>query len=155
MCNLLCNITDLQINFILWVRHTTLSTIRLLRCVLFNVPLYMVCWCVLFNVPLDNLSLIWRLGSVNEKLNFYFTAGEILATADLSQHTVPGYDLFVYVYDGNTLVGPRTLTVIISGKTSLITKKYKNYVVTRLVSHIIKIMVVFCINSGFLCLVFF
>lgn len=115
----------------------------------------MVCWCVLFNVPLDNLSLIWRLGSVNEKLNFYFTAGEILATADLSQHTVPGYDLFVYVYDGNTLVGPRTLTVIISGKTSLITKKYKNYVVTRLVSHIIKIMVVFCINSGFLCLVVF
>ncbi|XP_056008142.1 cadherin-23-like [Ostrea edulis] len=42
-------------------------------------------------------------------------SGEILATSDLSQHTVPGYDLFVYVYDGNTLVGPRTLTVIISG----------------------------------------
>ncbi|XP_061179511.1 protocadherin-like wing polarity protein stan, partial [Saccostrea echinata] len=42
-------------------------------------------------------------------------SGEILSTSDLSQHTVPGYDLYVYVTDGKTLVGPRTLTVIISG----------------------------------------
>ena len=46
----------------------------------------------------------------------FLAAGEILATSDLSQHTVPGYDLYVYVSDGKTLVGPRTLTVIISGK---------------------------------------
>lgn len=42
-------------------------------------------------------------------------SGEILATADLSSHTVPGYDLYIFVNDGKTLVGPRTLTVIISG----------------------------------------
>ncbi|XP_078310911.1 uncharacterized protein LOC111132593 isoform X2 [Crassostrea virginica] len=42
-------------------------------------------------------------------------SGEILATTDLSSHTVPGFDLYIYVYDGKTLVGPRTLTVIISG----------------------------------------
>lgn len=44
-----------------------------------------------------------------------FEAGEILATSDLTSHTVPGYDLYIYVNDGKTLVGPRTLTVIISG----------------------------------------
>lgn len=59
-----------------------------------------------------------------------FLAGEVLATADLSQHTVPGYDLFVYVYDGNTLVGPRTLTVILSGKTMQITRICKNDIVS-------------------------
>lgn len=48
---------------------------------------------------------------------FAIAAGEILATTDLSSHTVPGFDLYIYVYDGKTLVGPRTLTVIISGKT--------------------------------------
>ncbi|XP_052706933.1 protocadherin Fat 4-like [Crassostrea angulata] len=42
-------------------------------------------------------------------------SGEILATSDLTSHTVPGYDLYIYVNDGKTLVGPRTLTVIISG----------------------------------------
>lgn len=47
--------------------------------------------------------------------SLYFKAGEILASSDLSSHTVPGYDLYVYVNDGKTLVGPRTLTVIISG----------------------------------------
>ncbi|XP_062608396.1 protocadherin beta-2-like [Saccostrea cucullata] len=46
-------------------------------------------------------------------------SGEILATSDLSQHTVPGYDLYVYVSDGKTLVGPRTLTVIITGINSV------------------------------------
>lgn len=45
----------------------------------------------------------------------YFTAGEVLVTSDLSSHTIPGYDLYIYVSDGNTLVGPRTLTVIIEG----------------------------------------
>lgn len=42
-------------------------------------------------------------------------SGAILATADLSQHTVAGYDLYIYVTDGKTLVGPRTLTVILLG----------------------------------------
>lgn len=46
----------------------------------------------------------------------FFKAGAILATADLSQHTVAGYDLYIYVTDGKTLVGPRTLTVILLGK---------------------------------------
>lgn len=47
---------------------------------------------------------------------FFLKAGEVLATADLSQHTVAGYDLYIYVTDGKTLVGPRTLTVILLGK---------------------------------------
>ncbi|XP_052706998.1 cadherin-23-like [Crassostrea angulata] len=42
-------------------------------------------------------------------------SGEVLVTSDLSSHTIPGYDLYIYVSDGNTLVGPRTLTVIIEG----------------------------------------
>ncbi|XP_078337333.1 uncharacterized protein LOC111138019 [Crassostrea virginica] len=46
-------------------------------------------------------------------------SGEVLVTSDLSSHTVPGYDLYIYVSDGNTLVGPRTLTVIIEGINSL------------------------------------
>ncbi|XP_062601137.1 protocadherin Fat 4-like [Saccostrea cucullata] len=41
--------------------------------------------------------------------------GEVIVTSDLSSHTIPGYDLYIYVTDGNTLVGPRTLTVILEG----------------------------------------
>ncbi|XP_061190353.1 cadherin EGF LAG seven-pass G-type receptor 2-like [Saccostrea echinata] len=45
--------------------------------------------------------------------------GEVIVTSDLSSHTVAGYDLYIYVTDGNTLVGPRTLTVIIEGINSV------------------------------------
>lgn len=53
----------------------------------------------------------------------YFTAGEVLVTSDLSSHTIPGYDLYIYVSDGNTLVGPRTLTVIIEGTCRVLSGK--------------------------------
>ncbi|KAK3576699.1 hypothetical protein CHS0354_024311 [Potamilus streckersoni] len=42
-------------------------------------------------------------------------SGIIQLTADLKSSTTPGYDLSVYVYDGTSLVGPRVLTVTISG----------------------------------------
>ena len=61
-------------------------------------------------------SVVDRFFEVLWYFGIFLAAGEILATSDLSQHTVPGYDLYVYVSDGKTLVGPRTLTVIISGK---------------------------------------
>jgi hypothetical protein len=41
--------------------------------------------------------------------------GKIKATEDLSLHKVPAYDVFVYAYDGRTLVGPETLTINING----------------------------------------
>lgn len=37
------------------------------------------------------------------------------STDSLESYTVAGYDLFIYVYDGTTLVGPKTLTVIVTG----------------------------------------
>lgn len=57
---------------------------------------------------------------VKKKNNFYwwdwyFTAGEVRSTDSLESYTVAGYDLFIYVYDGTTLVGPKTLTVIVTG----------------------------------------
>ncbi|KAL3856367.1 hypothetical protein ACJMK2_011135 [Sinanodonta woodiana] len=42
-------------------------------------------------------------------------SGIILLTSNLQGTTTAGYDLSVYVYDGTTLVGPRILTVTISG----------------------------------------
>lgn len=42
-------------------------------------------------------------------------AGDILVESSLSGLTNTAYDMFIYVYDGNTLVGPRSLTVKISG----------------------------------------
>nr|XP_022309583.1 protocadherin Fat 4-like [Crassostrea virginica] len=64
----------------------------------------------------DSSQLYYNMTSLPANAPFTIhNSGEILATSDLSQHTVPGYDLYVYVSDGKTLVGPRTLTVIISG----------------------------------------
>lgn len=40
------------------------------------------------------------------------TAGDVRVSSDLYDVNVTGYDLYVYVYDGITLVGPKTLTVI-------------------------------------------
>lgn len=45
-----------------------------------------------------------------------YSAGAILADKSLSGLTDTAYDLFIYVYDGHTLVGPRSLTIKISGK---------------------------------------
>lgn len=45
-----------------------------------------------------------------------YSAGAILADKSLSGLTNTAYDLFIYVYDGHTLVGPRSLTIKISGK---------------------------------------
>lgn len=45
-----------------------------------------------------------------------YLAGAILADKSLSGLTDTAYDLFIYVYDGHTLVGPRSLTIRISGK---------------------------------------
>ncbi|XP_060066584.1 protocadherin Fat 4-like [Ylistrum balloti] len=42
-------------------------------------------------------------------------AGEIQTNADLTSLTIPGYDLYVTISDGTNTVGPRTLTVKISG----------------------------------------
>lgn len=39
-----------------------------------------------------------------------------MADKSLSGLTDTAYDLFIYVYDGHTLVGPRSLTIKISGK---------------------------------------
>lgn len=44
-----------------------------------------------------------------------FPAGEVRTTANLAGYTEAGYDLYIYVYDGTTLVGPKTLTVIVTG----------------------------------------
>ncbi|XP_062571773.1 cadherin-related family member 2-like [Saccostrea cucullata] len=41
-------------------------------------------------------------------------SGTILVASSLATLTETAYDLFIYVYDGNTLVGPRSLTVKIS-----------------------------------------
>ena len=43
-------------------------------------------------------------------------AGAVVSTADLTGTTITGYDCNVYINDSNTLVGPRILTVTISGK---------------------------------------
>nr|XP_034303261.1 protocadherin Fat 1-like isoform X2 [Crassostrea gigas] len=43
-----------------------------------------------------------------------YDSGAILVDSSLSGLTSTAYDLFVYVYDGSTLVGPRSLTVKIS-----------------------------------------
>lgn len=70
--------------------------------------------------PLDQPLTSWPTRQVKEKNNFYwwdwsFTAGEVRSTDSLESYTVAGYDLFIYVYDGTTLVGPKTLTVIVTG----------------------------------------
>lgn len=43
-----------------------------------------------------------------------YHSGEVRSTDSLESYTVAGYDLFIYVYDGTTLVGPKTLTVIVT-----------------------------------------
>ncbi|XP_078334887.1 protocadherin Fat 4-like [Crassostrea virginica] len=43
-----------------------------------------------------------------------FHSGEVRTTANLAGYTEAGYDLYIYVYDGTTLVGPKTLTVIVT-----------------------------------------
>lgn len=48
-----------------------------------------------------------------------FTAGEVRSTDSLESYTEAGYDLFIFVYDGTTLVGPKTLTVIVTGTSNL------------------------------------
>ncbi|XP_055997768.1 protocadherin Fat 2-like [Ostrea edulis] len=40
--------------------------------------------------------------------------GKIKAIEDLLLHKVPAYDVYVYAYDGRTLVGPETLTININ-----------------------------------------
>lgn len=42
--------------------------------------------------------------------------GKIKAIEDLLLHKVPAYDVYVYAYDGRTLVGPETLTININGR---------------------------------------
>lgn len=39
-------------------------------------------------------------------------AGDVRVSSDLHDVNVTGYDLYIYVYDEITLVGPKTLTVI-------------------------------------------
>ena len=46
----------------------------------------------------------------------YSAAGVITTNANLHAHTIPAYDCSVYVSDGHTEVGPRTLTIVIGGK---------------------------------------
>ncbi|KAK3098569.1 hypothetical protein FSP39_020759 [Pinctada imbricata] len=45
--------------------------------------------------------------------------GLIECTADLTGHSQAGYDLYVYVYDGYTLVGPRVLTITMTDQNSV------------------------------------
>ncbi|XP_033726682.1 protocadherin Fat 4-like [Pecten maximus] len=47
---------------------------------------------------------------------FTITAGgEIQTNADISALTIPGYEVYVTITDGTNTVGPRTLTVIVTG----------------------------------------
>ncbi|XP_033727272.1 protocadherin-like wing polarity protein stan [Pecten maximus] len=41
--------------------------------------------------------------------------GEIQTNADISALTIPGYDIYVTITDGTNTVGPRTVTVIVTG----------------------------------------
>lgn len=45
-----------------------------------------------------------------------FTEGVITTTSALTSITTPGYDLEIYVSDGTTETGPRTVTVLITGE---------------------------------------
>lgn len=47
--------------------------------------------------------------------NFSFSDGEIIATNNISLIFTPAYDLVVYVSDGKTNVGPRSLSVHVTG----------------------------------------
>ncbi|XP_062616102.1 cadherin EGF LAG seven-pass G-type receptor 2-like [Saccostrea cucullata] len=40
-----------------------------------------------------------------------FSSGAVLAESNVANVTEPGFDLYIYVYDGKNLVGPKVLTV--------------------------------------------
>jgi hypothetical protein len=46
----------------------------------------------------------------------FITAGEILLERQIVGEFIPVYDLYVYVTDGKSTTGPRSLTVHILGK---------------------------------------
>ena len=50
----------------------------------------------------------------------FIAAGEIILTRTIEGEFTAGYDLFVYVSDGKTTTGPRSLTIHILGKTNLL-----------------------------------
>ncbi|XP_048729930.2 protocadherin Fat 4-like [Ostrea edulis] len=43
-----------------------------------------------------------------------YHSGEVRSTDNLQGYTQAGYDLYIYVYDGKTLVGPKTLTIVVT-----------------------------------------
>ncbi|XP_061171751.1 protocadherin Fat 4-like [Saccostrea echinata] len=44
-----------------------------------------------------------------------YHSGDVRSTNNLIGYTQAGYDLYIYVYDGRSLVGPKTLTIVVTG----------------------------------------
>ncbi|KAK3085049.1 hypothetical protein FSP39_023491 [Pinctada imbricata] len=52
--------------------------------------------------------------SVNPCPFHVMNSGQVLSNTNFASLTTAGYDLYIYVFDGKTLVGPETLTVVVS-----------------------------------------
>lgn len=67
------------------------------------------------STDLENDQLYYNMTCIPATCPFkIYDSGAILADKSLSGLTDTAYDLFIYVYDGHTLVGPRSLTIKIS-----------------------------------------
>lgn len=53
-------------------------------------------------------------------LFFQFSAGAVLTESSVVNVTEPGFDLYIYVFDGKNLVGPKVLTVQMKGSVHVI-----------------------------------
>ncbi|XP_052675892.1 protocadherin-16-like isoform X1 [Crassostrea angulata] len=61
----------------------------------------------------ENDQLFYNMSCIPDHCPFtIFQSGDVRVSSDLHDVNVTGYDLYIYVYDGITLVGPKTLTVI-------------------------------------------
>jgi hypothetical protein len=60
-------------------------------------------------------------------LFFIPIAGAIVVDQTLAGLNDTAYDMFIYVYDGHTLMGPRSLTVKITGIDGYISKNLRIY----------------------------
>lgn len=57
---------------------------------------------------------------INIYHSFQFSAGAVLTESSVVNVTEPGFDLYIYVFDGKNLVGPKVLTVQMKGNVLVI-----------------------------------
>lgn len=50
----------------------------------------------------------------------FISAGAVLTESSVVNVTEPGFDLYIYVFDGKNIVGPKVLTVQMKGNSSVI-----------------------------------